>query len=60
MASQARIFAVEQLRKIERGSFFRLIAEVYVLELSLGDEMINAGRAISYEEGLGGEAWCGS
>jgi micrococcal nuclease len=64
MASQARIFAVEQLRnaerielrKIERGSFFRLVAEVYVDGESLGDKLMAGGLAIPYEEG---RSWCG-
>lgn len=48
-----------ELRKIDRGSFYRVLAEVYVDGVSLGDMLLDAGLALAYEEGQGGTAWCG-
>ncbi|SFI20474.1 thermonuclease family protein [Modicisalibacter xianhensis] len=67
LAADARVYVVErlrdaeriELRQIKRGSFFRLIADVYVDGESLGDQLIAAGLAIPYAEGQGGKAWCG-
>lgn len=67
LAREAKQFTVEtlrsaehiELRELERGSFFRLIAEVYVDGESLGEKLMAAGLAIPYIEGQGGKAWCG-
>jgi endonuclease YncB( thermonuclease family) len=67
LAADARIYLVErlrgadtiELRQIERGSFFRIIAEVWVDGENVGQEMIEAGHALPYQEGQGGNAWCG-
>ncbi|WP_243836106.1 thermonuclease family protein [Modicisalibacter xianhensis] len=64
LARKAKQFAVAalrgaeriELRQIERGSFFRLVAEVYVDGESLGDKLLEAGLAMPYEEG---GSWCG-
>lgn len=67
LAAEARAHVVErlrgaehvELREVERGSFFRLVAQVYVDGESLGDELLRAGLAMPYEEGRGGQSWCG-
>lgn len=67
LAADARIYLVErlrgaetiELRQIERGSFFRIIAEVWADGENVGQEMIEAGHALPYQEGQGGKAWCG-
>lgn len=67
LAAEARIYVVErlrgaehvELREIERGSFFRLLADVYVDGVSLGDELLSAGLALPYVKGAGGKQWCG-
>lgn len=67
MIADARIYLVErlrgaetiELRQIERGSFFRIIAEVWADGENVGQEMIEAGHALPYQEGQGGKAWCG-
>ncbi|MCP1317581.1 thermonuclease family protein [Halomonas sp. 707B3] len=67
LAAEVRIYLVErlrgaesiELRRIERGSFFRIIAEVWADGENVGQEMIEAGHALPYQEGQGGKAWCG-
>lgn len=67
LAADARIYLVERLRgaevielqKIRRGSFFRIIAEVWVDGVSVGQEMLDAGHAMPYRPGQGGRGWCG-
>ena len=67
LAADARIYLVErlrgaeviELRQIERGSFYRIIAEVWADGENVGDEMLAEGHALPYVEGAGGQAWCG-
>lgn len=67
LAAEARIYLVErlrgaesvELRQIERGSFFRIIAEVWADGENVGQEMIEAGHALPYVTGQSGQAWCG-
>jgi len=67
LAAEARIYLVEhlrgaetiELRRIERGSFFRIIAEVWADDENVGQEMLEEGYALPYVEGAGGRAWCG-
>ncbi|KTG26223.1 hypothetical protein AWR38_17780 [Idiomarina sp. WRN-38] len=67
LAADARIYLVErlrgaetiELRRIERGSFFRIIAEVWADGENVGEEMLEEGYALPYVEGAGGRAWCG-
>lgn len=67
LAADARIYLVErlrgaetiELRRIERGSFFRIIAEVWADGENVGQEMLEAGHALPYQEGQGGRGWCG-
>ncbi len=67
LAADARIYLVErlrgaevvELRQIERGSFYRIIAQVWVDGENVGEEMLAEGYALPYEEGKAGRAWCG-
>ncbi|MCC4289480.1 thermonuclease family protein [Vreelandella aquamarina] len=67
LAADARIYLVErlrgaetiELRQIERGSFYRIIAEVWADGEDVGQEMLEEGYALPYVEGAGGRAWCG-
>lgn len=67
LAAEARIYLVErlrgaesiELRRIERGSFYRIIAQVWADGENVGQEMIVAGHALPYQEGQGGRSWCG-
>lgn len=67
LAANARIYLVErlrgadviELRNIQRGSFFRVIAEVWVGGESVGQDMLEAGHAVPYVKGTGGKGWCG-
>lgn len=67
LAADARIYLVErlrsaetiELRRIERGSFYRIIAEVWVDGENVGAEMLEAGHALPYASGSGGKGWCG-
>lgn len=67
LAADARIYLVErlrnaetvELRQIERGSFFRVIAQVWVDGENVGQEMLAEGHALPYVEGKAGQAWCG-
>jgi micrococcal nuclease len=48
---------VIELRNIERGKYFRLIADVYVDGFSLGDQLIQQGHARRYDGGTR-NTWC--
>lgn len=47
-----------QLRNLKRGKYFRIIADVYVGDRSLGAELIKAGLARPYNGGAR-RGWCG-
>ncbi|TKB53321.1 thermonuclease family protein [Ferrimonas aestuarii] len=65
LARQAKQFTVRQLRQakqielkhIERGKYFRLLAEVWIDGKSLSEELIKAGHAKTYAGG-GRQSWC--
>jgi len=42
---------VVELRNIRRDKYFRILAEVYIDEKSLGQQLINKGLAVAYEGG---------
>ena len=64
-AKAAREFAAEslrsaqvvELRKIHRGKYFRLLAEVWVDDANLADVLIQAGHGRLYEGGRR-KGWC--
>lgn len=67
LAADARIYLVErlrgaetiELRQIERGSFYRIIAQVWADGENVGEDMLTEGHALPYRDGQGGKAWCG-
>jgi len=64
-ASKAKQFTVEhlrnakviKLRNIQRGKYFRLLADVYVDNKSLSDLLIKSGHAREYDGGTR-QGWC--
>jgi micrococcal nuclease len=65
LARLAKQFTVERLRaaksivlkNIKRGKYFRLIADVYVDGVNLGEQLIKHGHAVKYK-GKTKQAWC--
>jgi micrococcal nuclease len=65
LARLAKQFTVERLRaaksivlkNIKRGKYFRLIADVYVDGVNLGEQLINQGHAVRYV-GKTKQTWC--
>jgi len=59
LAYQARDFLKEkvanskiiELRNIKRGKYFRLVADVYLDEINIGEMMVSAGHAVLYDGG---------
>lgn len=52
-----RAAKVVELRNIQRGKYFRIVADVYLDEKSLGDTLIGKGLALPYDGGKK-EKWC--
>jgi endonuclease YncB( thermonuclease family) len=52
-----RAAKVVELRNIQRGKYFRIVADVYLDGKSLGDSLIGKGLAKSYDGGTKGK-WC--
>ena len=46
------------LKNIERGKYFRIVADVFVDGDSLADELIEAGMAVPYDGGKKTHNWC--
>ena len=46
-----------ELREVRRGKYFRLLAEVYVGDISLADSLVAAGLGRKYELGPR-NSWC--
>ena len=65
LARKAKQFTVEHLRSaksitlknIKRGKYFRLIADVYIDGVSLGEQLIKQGHAVKYI-GKTKKQWC--
>ena len=65
LAKLAKHFTVERLRaaksvvlkNIKRGKYFRLIADVYVNGVNLGEQLIKQGHAVKYT-GKTKQTWC--
>lgn len=45
------------LKNIKRGKYFRLLADVYVDGVNLGDQLIKHAHAVRYE-GKTNNNWC--
>jgi len=62
---KAKQFAVERLtgsktiilKNIKRGKYFRLIADVYIDSVNLGEQLIKQGHAVKYT-GKTKQTWC--
>jgi len=48
---------VIELRNMKRGKYFRIIADVYVDGISLGESLISRGLAVPYDGGKR-RSWC--
>ena len=46
------------LKNIERGKYFRIVADVIVDGESLADILIETGLAVPYDGGTKGKDWC--
>ena len=46
-----------ELRNIKRGKYFRLLADVYVDDVSIADELMKSGFAVKYDGGTKID-WC--
>jgi len=46
------------LKNIERGKYFRIVADVFVDGESLADILIETGLAVPYDGGKKGKDWC--
>jgi len=46
------------LKNIERGKYFRIVADVFVDGESLSDLLIEAGMAVPYDGGTKTHNWC--
>lgn len=47
-----------ELRNIKRGKYFRLVADVFVDEISLSEILIDSKLAVSYDGGTKTKNWC--
>ena len=54
MANASRI----DLRNVERGNYFRIVADVMVDGVSLGEQLITGGLARPYVGKRKRESWC--
>ena len=64
MALDAKVFVENlcqmgklTLRNISRGKYFRIVADVYVGDINIGEELIKSGLAVSYDGGTK-KGWC--
>ena len=65
-AREAKQFTVDllngarviELRNMDRGKYFRILADVYLDGVNLTDQLIKAGHARPYDGGKR-EGWCG-
>ena len=46
------------LKNMERGKYFRVVADVFVDEENLADMLIEAGMAVRYDGGKKTNKWC--
>ena len=49
---------VVELRKLKRGKYFRIVADVYADSINVGDELIEEGLAVAYDGGRKTNDWC--
>jgi len=56
--STLRSAKVIELRNIQRGKYFRIVADVYADNKSLADELIKNNLAVRYNGGTKVKDWC--
>ena len=47
------------LKNIQRGKYFRIVADVYADGESIADELIESGMTVRYDGGKNTHKWCG-
>jgi len=52
------IAKVVELRNLQRGKYFRIVADVYADGINVGDQLINEGLAVPYDGGRKTKDWC--
>jgi len=58
LVAKLRSADVIELRHMERGKYFRIVADVYADGESVGQEMIEQGLAVRYDGGTKHNPWC--
>jgi micrococcal nuclease len=63
MAKQYTVTALRnaktiELRNMQRGKYFRIVADVYADGQSLGEGLVREGLAVVYDGGKKGKDWC--
>ena len=56
--STLRASKIIELRNLQRGKYFRIVADVYVDDKSLGDILIKNNLAVKYDGGTKVKNWC--
>jgi len=49
---------VVELRNLQRGKYFRVVADVYADGINIGDQLIKEGLAVPYDGGRKTKDWC--
>jgi len=49
---------VIELRNMQRGKYFRIVADVYADGINIGDGLIRDGLAVAYNGGKKSKDWC--
>jgi len=49
---------VIELRNMKRGKYFRIVADVYVDGVNLGEQLVNQGFAVIYDGQSSRRDWC--
>ena len=49
---------VVELRNLQRGKYFRIVADVYADGINVGDQLIKEGLAVVYDGGRKAKDWC--
>lgn len=58
LAERLRSADVIELRHMERGKYFRIVADVYADGADVGREMMEQGLAVPYDGGHKANPWC--
>ena len=47
-----------ELRNMQRGKYFRIVADVYADGINIGDALVRDGLAVAYDGGSKAKDWC--